>query len=376
MFGAVALTGYVLVNGGLTNPRIPASAEFANCGQGLRVRGDVKLRGVLVGVIEEIEKVPNGNCKVTVGLFPGSQQDVPQNVGAQVRAKTVFGEKWVELLYPTEPVSARLGEDDVIPDDLTLDPLEVETILNTALPLLESIDPENLAATLEALSTGFAGHEDAAIRGIEAGIEALRPLNDNEGLLNKGIGQLAESGKVLENVDDDLFAAMDKLDLIQRFTIDKEALIAANFDKVPRLLDELTFLFTSRFTDFTRLVNNGATIVDLLAARTEDVDALLEVLPQFNAKWIRNLGHNCRFRQADGQEPGKTVGDEVPGRCWRVHNILSETQGPYTKKNKPKPGDSSSSVEVTEVELEELGVDASSAIGRVFGISILAGGTR
>lgn len=373
MFGAIAVTGYVLVNGGLTNPRIPASAEFSICGQGIRVRGDVKLRGVLVGIIEEIEKVPNGNCKITVGLFPDSQDDVPRNVGAQIRAKTVFGEKWVELLYPLEPVSARLGEGDVIPENLTLDPLEVETILNTALPLLDSIDPENLAATLEALSTGFGGHEEAAIRGIEAGIKALKPLNDNEGLLSKGIKQLAESGKVLQNVDDDLFAAMDKLDLIQSFTIDKQALIAANFDKVPRLLDELSFLFTSRFTDFTRLVNNGATIVDILAARTEDVDRLLEVLPQFNASWIRNLSHNCRFRQAT-DEPGKSVGDEVPGRCWRVHNIISETQGPYTKKNKPKPHDSSDKAAVSDSELEELGVDASSAVGRVLGTSILAGG--
>ena len=381
MAGAFGVTGYTLVNGGLTNRNIPAYAEFSNCGQGLRERGDVKLRGVLVGIIDGIEKVPGGNCKVELGLFPESQEQIPANVGAQVRAKTIFGEKWVELLYPEEPASAFLAEGDVITEDRTIDPLEVETILNTALPLLESIDPENLSATLDALSSGFAGHEDAAIRGITSGIEALRPLNENEGLLNKGISQLAEVSKTFQNVDDDLFAALDRLDVIQRFTVEKRDLIAANFDKVPRLLDELTLLFSTRFEDFTQLVNSGATIINVLAARTEDLDLLLKALPEFNERWIRNLGHNCRYRQGD-PVIGAEVGEEVPGRCWRVHNILSETQGPYTEETKPKPHDGDSdraagrSAEVSDSELESIGVDATSDVGRILGTAIVGGDNR
>ena len=373
--GAFGVTGYTLVNGGLTDSAIPAYAEFANCGQGLRERGDVKLRGVLVGIIKGIEKVREGNCRVELGLFPESQKQIPANVGAQVRAKTIFGEKWVELLYPEEPSSDFLAENDLIPADRTIDPLEVETILNTALPLLESIDPENLSATLNALSTGFVGHEEAAIRGIESGIEALRPLNNNEGLLNKGITQLAEVSKTFQNVDDDLFRALDRLDVIQRFTIDKRDLIAANFEKVPRLLDELTLLFTTRFNDFTRLVNSGATIIDILAARRQDLDLLLKALPEFNARWIRNLSHNCRYRQVSDEE-GKEQGAEVPGRCWRVHNILSESQGPYNRRTKPRPYDgssSASSAEVSGAELEAIGIDAGSDMGRVLGTPILGG---
>ncbi|MDQ3985370.1 MAG: MCE family protein [Actinomycetota bacterium] len=366
--GSFGLTGYVLVNGGLTNTYVPAFAEFSNCGQGIRVRGDVKLRGVLVGRIEEIEREVGQNCRITMGIFPDSQDDIPANVGAQIRAKTVFGEKWVELLYPDDPEKARLAEDDVIPDDETIDPLEVETILNTALPLLESVDPEDLAAVLEALNAGFVGHEDAAIRAMEAGIEALRPLNENEGLFNKSLTQLSDTGETLKDVDDDLFAALDKLDLVQRFTIDKEQLIAQNFEKVPRLLDELTLLFSTRFTDITRMVDRGATVIGILAARSEDLDVLLKVLPQFNAAWIRNLNHNCRYRQADDPTLGTSVGDEVPGRCWRVHNLFSESQGHYTKKDRPKPRGSSSSesMTVSGTELEEAGVSASNDLGRLY----------
>lgn len=325
---AFALTGYTLVNGGLTDSTVPAYAMFGNCGQGLRVRGDVKLRGVLVGRINGIEKVVGGDCKVELGMFPEDIGDVPANVEAQIRAKTVFGEKWVELIYPAESDDARLAEGDVIPKERTIDPLEVETILDTALPLLEAVDPEALAETLHALKTGFVGHEEAIIRGMESGIEALKPLNDNEDLLNKGIGQFRDTGEVLEDVDQDLLEALDKLDTVQRFTVDNQGLIAENFDKVPRLLDELTVLFTSRFGDFTKLVDRGATVIGILAARTQDLDKLLEVLPRFNAAWIRNLNHVCRYRQTT-DEPGKSTGSRVPGRCWRVHNIVSQSQGAY-----------------------------------------------
>ena len=376
---AFGLTGYTLVNGGLTNSNIPAFAEFSNCGQGLRVRGDVKLRGVLVGVIDGIERTGREQCRVELGLFPDSLDEIPSNVGAQIRAKTVFGEKWVELLYPDSPEKSRLAEEDVITEDRTIDPLEVETILNTALPLLESIDPENLSATLDALSTGFVGHEEAAIRGIESGIKALKPLNDNADLMKKGISQLAEAGETLKNIDNDLFIALDRLDTIQRYTISREDLIAANFDKAPRLLDELTLLFTTRFGDLTRLVNNGATIVDLLAARTDDVDRLLKALPRFNEKWIRNLSHNCRHRQADDPTIGAQVGDEVPGRCWRVHNILSESQGPYAPGEQPKPGDDSggsSSDGPSDKDLAAAGIDPKDDLGRVLGASLSSGDAR
>lgn len=363
--GAFGLTGYTLVNGGLTSNYIPAYAEFSNCGQGLRVSGDVKLRGVLVGQIEEIEKTKDQGCKVTLGIFDESRSQVPANVGAQVRAKTVFGEKWVELLYPEQADQARLAKGDTIPDDKTIDPLEVETILDTALPLLRSIDPENLAATLEALNTGFVGHEAAAIRAMKAGNAALKPLNENEGLFNLGITQLKESGKVLSDVDDDLFKALEGIDKIQRFTIDKRDLIHANFEKVPRLLDELTLLFSTRFVDITRLVNSGATVISILAARTEDVDKLLSTLPAFNAAWIRNLNHVCRYRQVT-DEPGKTTGDRVPGRCWRVHNLISESQGAYPKSKRPKDDNSSTeSTTLTEAEAQRFGVDPADDLGQI-----------
>ena len=331
----------MFLTGSIGQSGVLAAAEFAHCGQGLRVGGDVKERGVLVGRIDSITRLDGGSCRVGLLLEPADIEQIPANVGAQIRAKTIFGEKWVELLLPSDEVEARIAEGDTIPQDRTIDPLEVETILNTALPLLDAIDPEYLAGALEALAGGFVGHEDAAIRGIEDGIRALEPLNKNEELLEEGLSQLADSGEILDEVDSDLVTALDNLDRLGEFTIDNEELISLNLIKTPRLMEELTRLFETRFTDFTRIVNSGATVVSVLAARSEDLDRLLDALPRFNSNWIRNLNHVCRYRQQT-DEPGKAVGDRVPGRCWRVHNLISESRGPYAPGEGPGPESRSS----------------------------------
>ncbi len=335
MAGAVALTGLVLT-GRLLSGTENAFAEFENCGQGLREGGDVKLRGVLVGRIGPLERVDEGDCRVRLDLFPEAIEQVPANAGAEIRAKTVFGEKWVELTYPPEPDTVAIAAGDVIPKDRTVDPLEVETILNTGLPLLEAIDPENLAAALEALADGFSGQEGDAVVAIREGTRALRPLNENKALLAEGIEQLKLSSEVLDEVDEDLIAALENLDEVNRFTVENRGLIAENLDRAPLLLDELSVLFETRIGDLTKLVDRGATVIGIISSRTDDLAKLLRVLPQFNSKWIRNLAPVCRYRQTT-TEPGAQVGDRVPGRCWRVHNIVSHSQGAYEPGEGPDP---------------------------------------
>lgn len=327
--GGVVLTGFFLT-GGIQASSVSAFADFENCGQSLREGGDVKLRGVLVGRIGSIERTEDRLCRVEMKLFPEDIDQIPANIQAQIRAKTVFGEKWVEVLYPEDPEDNRIARGDVIPVDRTIDPLEVETILNTGMPILEAVDPENLAGMLDALVTGFKGHEAAARRGIDQGLLALKPFLDNKGLVNKGITQLRESAEVFENTDETLLEALGNLDEVNRFAIENRALIEANLDKAPRLLREISTVFDQKFSQLRALVNSGATLVGILADRTDDIDRLLEVLPKFNSAWIRNLDHQCRFRQ-ESTEGDRERGDPVPGRCWRVHNVLAPSRGPYAE---------------------------------------------
>ena len=354
----------MVLTGAIHGKYVSAYAEFNVCGQGLHPDGDVKERGVLVGSIGSIRLVhtPDGNiCRIKLNISPDSVAQIPENVGAQIRAKTLFGEKWVELLYPDDPSDEKIAAGQVIGLDETVDPLEVETILNTGLPILDAIDPEKLAGALNALTEGFAGHEDAVIKGIVEGNKALAPLNRNSALVKEGISQLDESGKILKRVTPDLLAALDNLTNLNNFTTSNRALIAEALQKNPELLREVSDLFVAQFANLTKAVDRGATVIGLLASRTDDLDKLLHVLPVFNSSWIRNLNATCRFRQPS-TEPGKAQGDVVPGRCWRVHNVVSDSQGAYPPGEEPHPRKPKS---VQPSDYESLGIVDASALDRL-----------
>jgi virulence factor Mce-like protein len=374
MAGAVGATWLVLT-GAIHKTYVTAYAEFEICGQGLRTNGDVKERGVLVGSIGDIEvrQTDQGNvCRVALNLQPDAISQIPENVGAQIRAKTLFGEKWLELLYPEDPSDENIAAGQVITMDETLDPLEVETILNTGLPVLQAIDPERLSGALTALTEGFIGHEGEVIQGIVRGNDALTPLNRRRELLEKGIYQLAASGKILRQVSPDLLTALGYLNRLNAFTIDNRALIAENLRKAPELLREVSDLFVAQFGNLTRIVDRGATVIGLLAARTDDLDRLLTQLPRFNSNWIRNLNHTCRFRQAT-TEPGKAEGEVVPGRCWRVHNLVVESRGAYAPGEQPKPRKKKKK-ELAAADYESIGITDATALDRLLYAPALAGG--
>ncbi|MDQ3876867.1 MAG: MCE family protein [Actinomycetota bacterium] len=320
-----------------------AYATFDVCGEGLRIGGDVKERGVLVGTIGDIQLV-DGDCRVALDLDPAQVHVIPANVQAEINAKTLFGEKWVELLYPDNP-EGTIAAGDEIGLDRTIDPIEVESILNEALPVLKAVDPVKLAGFLTALAEGFGGHESAAIRGLVEGNRALIPLNQDTALVKKGISDLHASAAVLDNIRGDLIASLQNLDSLNRFTIANSSLIASNLRKAPALLNQLSSLFEVHFSDLTQSVDRGATVIGVLASRATDIDRLLHSLPIFNANWNVNLNDTCRFRQPTS-EAGKSQGDVVPGKCWRVHNEISQSQGAYAG-NRPKPKDAGAAAPTT-----------------------------
>ena len=85
---------------------------------------------------------------------------IPSNVSARLLPKTLFGEKYVDLVLPTEPAARPIRENDVIPQDRTTVAIELERVLADLLPLLRTIQPEKLNATLNALATALEGRGD------------------------------------------------------------------------------------------------------------------------------------------------------------------------------------------------------------------------
>lgn len=114
----------------------------------------VKMRGVEIGRVGSVEDSDDG-ARLVLELDRDELERIPANVGAVIKATTVFGAKYVELVAPAEPASARLASGDVI--DVRSVTTEVNTVFDGLDKLLSGIDVTDLSTTLTVLARGLEG---------------------------------------------------------------------------------------------------------------------------------------------------------------------------------------------------------------------------
>src|ERR1700704_6997705 len=92
LFGAIVLG--IAWSFGAFDDVYPLKASFDAAGQGLQKNSDVKIRGVNVGKVAKVDLV-DGRALVTMDIKSANR--VPESATATVRAKTLFGEKFVDI---------------------------------------------------------------------------------------------------------------------------------------------------------------------------------------------------------------------------------------------------------------------------------------
>lgn len=125
-------------------------------GSQLQEASDVKIRGLIVG---EVRTITAGRDGATLGLAlkPEMTELIPAGVSARLLPKTLFGERYVDLVPPEGDQGRAIRSGDVIPQDRTSVAIELEEVFENLLPLLRSIEPAKLSATLNALATALDG---------------------------------------------------------------------------------------------------------------------------------------------------------------------------------------------------------------------------
>jgi phospholipid/cholesterol/gamma-HCH transport system substrate-binding protein len=117
----------------------------------------VKLRGVQVGRVALIQ--PGDPVKLQLELYPEQLKYIPANVTAEITAPTAFGAKYVDLLAPAHPSAKRLAAGAVVKSGNVS--VEVNTVFQNLVGVLNKVDVPKLNAVLTALADGFRGKGEA-----------------------------------------------------------------------------------------------------------------------------------------------------------------------------------------------------------------------
>lgn len=138
----------------------------AEAGKGLRQGSDVKVRGVLVGTVRRIQLDDRARPYATVLIRP--EHRLPADISAVVSSKTFLGEKQIELVPGPDSLVAGqpLGQGAVI-EVARRGPTEVQEFIATLEPLLDAIDPLELAAVVDTFGSFDRADAQTAARNIE-----------------------------------------------------------------------------------------------------------------------------------------------------------------------------------------------------------------
>jgi phospholipid/cholesterol/gamma-HCH transport system substrate-binding protein len=170
----------------------------------------VTYNGVEIGRVATIEAVDIGGqpkAKVLLDVDKKFVDLIPQNVDAEIKATTVFGNKYVAFSSPKDPSAARIKSADVI--DVSAVTTEFNTLFETVVSVAEKVDPVKLNQTLTATAQALDGLGDRFGQSIVNGNAILADVNPLMPRIRQDNQRLADLADVYAGAAPNLFDSLE-----------------------------------------------------------------------------------------------------------------------------------------------------------------------
>ncbi|MGW0369117.1 MCE family protein [Streptomyces coeruleorubidus] len=223
---ALLLSLSVAVYRQVFTPVVRITLEADSLGNQLDPRADVKLRGLLVGEVREV-RADGTKATLDIALKPEHVARIPSDVHARLLPKTLFGEKYVDLVAPERSSARPIRAGDVITQDRTRVGIEVQQLMNDLLPLLRTVQPGKLNATLSAFATALDGRGDRIGDNLTRVEAYLRRLNPHLPSLKEDIARFADVAEVYGDAAPDLMEILRNTVTTSRTIVEEKDRLAA-----------------------------------------------------------------------------------------------------------------------------------------------------
>jgi virulence factor Mce-like protein len=262
-------------------------AVFSHAG-GVTKGAVVSLAGVDVGTVDRLW-VEDGRAHMALRI--GKDTRVPRDSRAAIRARSVLGEKYVQLRPGT--ASTQLSAGDLITD--TEIQVEIDEMVNAMGPLLQAVQPEEL----NALVSAFTG-------ALEEDPERLdRMLDDTEALLHN-LRVASEEAPALVSEGRQAVADLRAVTAEARPLIVRGGAVLTRLEEASEPLAEASAQAPALLAETRAAVADGRAMVQKLDGSTERLDQVLANLEGFDMTALRKLAREdgvlVRFREEEIEE--------------------------------------------------------------------------
>lgn len=275
--------------------------SFDAAGQGLLPGSDVKVRGVNVGSVRNIRLV-DGRARIEMRIHDG--EDIPSAAVARIRAKTLFGEKYVDLdlADADEEAGPFLSHGDTI--EHTEGGFELEAVLSDAYPLLQAIDGQELMTVLSNLAEGGRGLGEEINRTIVNGAAVAEVFAENDDRTAELLHDLAAlSGQLGDSAEDLVAVAEAGIDVLPVID-DHEAELITILQQTGRLSNDVADLLLGNVPFVDAALGDGSQALQVLHDRRHQAVPLVIGLRQY----LQTLTEIIRISVGDGTLMGAVKG--------------------------------------------------------------------
>ncbi|MFL6239340.1 MAG: MCE family protein [Actinomycetes bacterium] len=312
----------------------PVSMHISRAGLQLLPGSDVKVRGVIVGSVQQITSDGNG-AEIKLRLQPSKAKSIPSNVSARLVPKTIFGEKYVDLVLPQQPVG-RLTSGSIIREDRTTPALEINQALDDLLPVLRAVRPEELNSALTALATGLHGRGDELGRTLVQLRDYVRSVNPHVPELGRDLDLGAHVAEAYNTAAPDLLHLLRNLAQTSNTVVDERTALADLFANVTGGADATRSLLARSADDLITINRISVRTVALLKQYSPEFPCLIEGIAKVVPRIHKAQPSTGPFRFG----PRVTLEFLPPGKSYRYPIDLPEfadTRGPqcYGLPNPP-----------------------------------------
>jgi phospholipid/cholesterol/gamma-HCH transport system substrate-binding protein len=295
-------------------------------GNQLVVPADVKMNGVLVGRVSGVHS-DGDHAVMTLQIDKKwiDQKAIPSDVQARILPKTLFGEKFVDLVQPSsQDRSPPIKPGATIQQDHSKTAIELQTVFNDLVPLLRTLKPAELSIALSNIADALRNRGDALGHNLELVNTYFTRFNTDLPNFEHDISGLADMASTYADAAPDLLAMLRNFSVNARTITEKQDVYAQFLAGSADFATTATRVFGNNADRLIKLANVSAPVAQLYARYS----IVLECLPNGLAIYDRT-----RLEQAFGQGP-------------YLHITIAPVgdRGRYTVADRPKKSDLTSMV--------------------------------
>jgi phospholipid/cholesterol/gamma-HCH transport system substrate-binding protein len=267
------------------------TVDTGSAGNEMSQGADVKMRGVVVGRVTAIHANGAG-ARLTLAIDPGKLHQIPADVTVQMLPTTLFGERFVALVPPAgSPAGGpALAAHATIPQDRSADALELEQVLDNVMPLLTAVQPQKLAATLNAVATALDGRGEELGDTLVQLDRYLTKLNPQLPALTDDIKQLVTVSNTYNAAAPDIVQALTDLTKTSGTIAQQRANLSTLYGSTTATAQDLTTYLRQNKENLIHLAADSRGTLQLLAEYAPSFPCTLRTLADFVPAMDKALG--------------------------------------------------------------------------------------